>query len=437
MHNMTAVQLLDMLRSGSVSCEELTEMYISRIEMLNGRLNAVRLIDPTAKEQARRLDASGDRQLPLFGLPILVKDNIDVAGLPTTAGSAALEGNIAAKDAPVIANLRRRGAVILGKTNMTEFANYTTQGMPNGFSSLGGQVVNAYSPAMDPSGSSTGSAVAVSAGMCAAAIGTDTLFSVVGCATCNGVAGFKPSHGALSVEGIIPICHTLDSAGPLARSFEDALLIYMGMRDETPEPVSQAEIKGLRIAVNMTGWERVSGEQQGRYLRLFDALRAAGAEVTEVFHTAPACQRAIMRCEFSHDMDEYLAASGAEIKTLRGIAGFFEDNPRHMPYGITLIRDALENASGQMDDAEYIEAMGIREDLRAEMAEAMKDFDACIMTGSSCIFHVCGMPSAALPLCMAEDGTPRGIILYGTDEKRLISAALTIEKHCPGVLPPA
>ena len=128
-----------------------------------------------------------------LGLPILVKDNIDVAGLHTTAGSLALSDSVATRDAPVIANLRRHGALILGKTNMTEFANYTGERMPNGYSSRGGQVRNAYDPTHDPSGSSTGSAVAVSARLCSAALGTDTSFSIVGCATENGVTGHKAS----------------------------------------------------------------------------------------------------------------------------------------------------------------------------------------------------------------------------------------------------
>ena len=433
----TAAGLLKMLREGSVSCEDITREYIKRIEESNPRLNAVRLIDPTATAQAHKLDAEGDRSLPLFGLPVLIKDNIDVKGLPTTAGSVVLKDNIAAEDAPVVASLRRNGAVILGKTNMTEFANYTTDNMPNGFSSLGGQVINAYSPSMDPGGSSTGSGVAVSAGLCAAAVGTDTLFSVVGCATCNGVAGFKPAHGSLSTKGIIPICHTLDSAGPLTRTVEDAVLMYSAMRDTPFENVSPLPAAELHLAVNTTGIENMNPVKLAGCEALYASLRGAGAEVTEVVHPTNRAHRPILRCEFSHDMAEYLKDSNASVKTLHEIAEFYRANPEHMPYGITLIEDALENASGNMDDAEYLESMQLREKLKAEMTEMLSGYDACVMTGFTCIFHFCGFPSMALPLCMADDGTPRGIILYGTDEKRLLSAALTIEKHCPGVLPPA
>lgn len=432
----TAKELLEKLRTGKMTCEQVVKMYIDRINTYQSKLNAVAEIDPAATVQARSLDTCGDRTLPLFGLPILIKDNIDVKGLHTTAGSAALTDNIADNDAPVVANLRKNGAIILGKANMTEFANYTTDNMPNGFSSHGGQVVNAYSPAMDPSGSSTGSAVAVSAGLCAAAIGTDTLFSVVGCATNNGVAGIKPPHGTLSVEGIIPICHTLDSAGPLARNIEDAILVYSGMRDEPLSTIDPLPVNKLRLAVNITGRENVSVEQIARYNTVLDALRNAGAAITEAAHPATRCHRAIMRCEFRHDMDEYLSGSNAARKTLSDIIEFYNANPEHMPYGITLLTDAMENASGNMDDAEYIEAMNTREELRRTMLDILGDCDACLMTGSTCLFHVCGLPSVALPMSMAEDGTPRGMILYGKDEQMLLSAAMTIEKYCPGITEP-
>lgn len=181
---------------GHLTCETITKTYLSRIEAVGGKsgVNAVSEIDAAALDQARALDMNpAARDLPLFGLPVLIKDNIDVKGLHTTAGSVALSEHTAPEDAPVVKRLRESGAIILGKTNMTEFANYFTDDLPNGFSSRGGQVINAYHPKMDPGGSSTGSAVAVSAGLCAFAIGTDTCFSIVGCAAQNGVTGFKPA----------------------------------------------------------------------------------------------------------------------------------------------------------------------------------------------------------------------------------------------------
>lgn len=153
LHHSTARQLRQALGDRRIGAGELVRAYRRRIEKHDGRLNTVAELDPSAPEQARKLDAAGEnRVLPLFGLPVLVKDNIDVKGLHTTTGSLSLADNVAAEDAPVIANLRRNGAVILGKTNMTEFANYTSPDMPNGYSSRGGQVIGAFDPAMDPGG---------------------------------------------------------------------------------------------------------------------------------------------------------------------------------------------------------------------------------------------------------------------------------------------
>ncbi len=438
-HKMTAGQLRREIREGRVGVEELTRHFLARIEKYDGvdGLNTIAELDASAVAQARAMDArpAHEREkLPLFGLPILVKDNVDVAGLHTTAGSLSLADNVAAADAPIVANLRRNGAVILGKTNLTEFANYTTKGMPNGYSSRGGQVKNAYDSAGDPGGSSSGSAVAVSAGFCAAAVGTDTSFSVVGCATHNGVAGLKPPHGALSGRGIVPISHTLDSAGALARDFSDALLLYAGMRDTPLPAVTPADPAELRIAVNTFDRDQVSEAQRARYEALFDALRGAGASFSQGSHAHAAAQGDIMRCEFRHDLEDYLRSSSARRKTLAEIVAHYESDPaRMMKYGITNLRAALDEASGRLDDPPYLNAMSEREIRRARVLEDLRGFDACVMTGPTNVMHFTGLPSVALKLCMGDDRVPRGIILYGADETRLYAAALTIEKHCADV----
>ena len=162
-----------------MSIYEQTKIALAKAEELGGKngLNCIAELDPTAREQAKELDARSEaRASDFWGTPVLIKDNIDVKGLHTTAGSLALEDNIAVEDAPIIRNLRKNGAVILGKTNMTEFANYTTGGMPGGYSSRGGQVIHAVNPSLSPAGSSTGSVVAVAAGIVPAAVGTDTSF---------------------------------------------------------------------------------------------------------------------------------------------------------------------------------------------------------------------------------------------------------------------
>lgn len=429
--------LAEDIRAGRLSAEELTRFYLERIWRYDGAegLNAVIELHPDALQQARELDRSPPSGL-LCGLPILVKDNIDVCGLHTTAGSLALAGRVAEEDAPIIAALRRQGAVILGKTNMTELANYTAPGMPNGYSSRGGQVKSAYGKGRDPSGSSSGSAVAVSAGFCAAAIGTDTSFSVVACAAENGVTGLKPPVGALSGKGILPIAHTLDSAGPLTRDFQDALLLYAGMGGCLPKGLSAAPAEKLHIAVNDHNLQMVSPAQLQRYRSLCERLRAAGTSFSRISQPASSLGRELMRYEFRHDLEQYLAGGSAAPKTLSEMIAFYEADSRHMPYGIGFLQAALDVPSGRLEDAAYLSILSERQRLRAQVISELDGYDACIMTGPTNVMHVAGLPSLALCLSMAPDHTPRGIILYGADERRLYAAALAIERFCEGTAVP-
>lgn len=434
---MSAAQLRAEIQKKKIGVEEATRAYLERIEKYDqsSGLNTVAEINEAAIEQSRKLDSvKTGRDSILFGLPILVKDNMDVRGLHTTAGSLALSDNIPRNNAPVIENVAHRGAVILGKTNMTEFANYTSQGMPNGFSSRGGFVRNAYDRETDPSGSSTGSAVAVSAGFCSMAIGTDTSFSVVGCATVNGVTGFKPPVGALPAKGIVPISTTLDSAGVLSHDLTDALLLYAGMSDKPAEPVSSRSTRQLRIAINTFNQDQVSAGQLIKYEDLFNELRSDGAKIEEIVQPYSPYQRAVMQCEFKRDLERYLAASAAKRKTLKEIIAFYEAEPDiRMPYGISMLRAAEASST---EDAIYQEAIRQRRLMRDQVRRELENYDACIMTGPTNIMHFAGLPSLALRLGMGEDGTPRGIIMYGANERRLLSAALTIEKYCRPVTAP-
>ena len=436
LHEYTAVELRKLLAEGVITAEGLTRYYLRRIETYDQPcgLNSVAFFDPTSIRQAQQLDKRHDKKdLPLFGLPILIKDNIDVAGLPTTAGSCMLTDNIAVKDAPIVANLRKNGAVILGKTNMTEFAHYTSDDMPNGFSSRGGQVHCAYDANHDPSGSSTGSAVAMSAGFCAAAIGTDTCFSIVGCVTEHGVTGFKPGCGSLPGTGIIPIATTIDMAGPITKTVEDAMLVYSGMADKQTT-VQPAHIKGLRLAVNTYGLDDLPQEERDGYQRLLDALQKDGAVVQQVSHPNSPHQRIIHRCEFREDLERYLANKKVRRGTLESIIKGYKADPEvRMPYGINILENAMVHSR---DLPIYAEAMAERQKARAALLEELKDVDACIMTGGTNIMHFTGLPSIALPMCMGEDGVPLGVILYGAEERRLLAAALVIQRYCSGSRPP-
>ena len=371
-----------------------------------------------------------DDSLPLFGIPILVKDNIDVKGFPTTAGSIALSDNIAEDDAPIIKNLRKKGAVILGKTNLTEFANFVDSSMPNGYSSYGGQVVHAINPKADPGGSSSGSGVAVSAGIVPMAVGTDTSFSVIACAMYNGICGIKPPVGVLSAKGIVPIAKTLDSAGAMAADFTNALKLYSAMRDEPLDVIKAAEPKDLKVAINYANYEGLSQEQKDFYTQVSDQLKASGSVVIKVVQEKTPLLMTIMKYEFRPSLEEYLSTSNASLKTLKEIVEYYEDHPdTMMKYGCGLLKSALYETAGGLEAQEYIEAMAVRKATIKDVVKEISDFDAVIMTGPTNIMHFCGLPSVTVAgNTKNEMGINKALIMYGADEKRLYMAALTIEK---------
>ncbi|MBR6628096.1 MAG: hypothetical protein IKL04_09025 [Lachnospiraceae bacterium] len=394
-------------------------------------LNCIAELDPTAMQQAKELDARDQTEISDFwGTPVLIKDNIDVKGLHTTAGSLALDDNIATEDAPVIRNLRKNGAVILGKTNMTEFANYTTNGMPGGYSSRGGQVIHAANPKLSPAGSSSGSAVAVAAGIVSAAVGTDTSFSIIACAQENGICGLKPPVGTLSSEGIIPISKTLDSAGAMAKNFTDTLRLYSAMREDPLPELQATDSTTLKIAVNTANWNMVSPGQNRFRRRATRLLKRNGASISKIRQMPTPFQSVIMKYEFKAHLEEYLCTSSASRKTLKEIIEYYESNPEiMMKYGNTLLKAALEETSGSLQDKEYLAAMEERNKSIIKVREELADYDAVIVCGPTNIMHFCGLPSVTIAGSQTNlFGVRRGLILYGVDEYRLYRAALAIEK---------
>ena len=410
-----------------------TEKALSLAAEIGGKngLNCIAELDPTAADQAGALEKSDDGDLPLRGVPVLVKDNIDVKGLHTTAGSLALEDNLALSDAPVIRNLRRNGAVILGKTNMTEFANYVTQDMPGGYSSRGGQVIHAVNPELDVSGSSSGSAVAVAAGIVPMAVGTDTSHSVTACAMFNGICGLKPPVGTLSAEGIIPIARTLDSAGPMARNLSDTLKLYSAMRDEPLPELKPKEISQLRIAVNLAN-ESVFSADRKRFIHLLlERLKKAGAAIENVIQMPPPELVTIMRWEFRPMLESYLANSTASRKTLAEIVEYYESHPdTMMKYGDSYLRAALDETPGGLQGEPYLKALEIRKETIIRVTAEIGKYDAVLMAGPTSVMHFCGLPSVTVAAPIKTDaGVNQAVILYGTDEYRLYEAALAIEQE--------
>ena len=407
-----------------------TEQALALARSIGGKdkLNCIAELDETALEQAKAQEADKEGK-PLAGIPVLVKDNIDVKGLHTTAGSLALADNIALEDAPVIRNLRRNGAVILGKTNMTEFANFTTEGMPGGYSSRGGQVIHAVNPKLSPTGSSSGSAVAVAAGIVPMAVGTDTSHSVTACAMFNGICGLKPPVGTLSAEGIIPIARTLDSAGAMARNLTDTLKLYSAMREEPLPELKPLKLNGLRLAMNQANREHL--QCQKSFLdSLLKKLKAGGAVIGEVDQGAAPEMVTIMKWEFRPMLEDYLRKSTAERKTLAEIVAYYEANPdTMMKYGDKLLRAALDETPGGLEGKPYLDALEVRRETIAKVTAEIEGYDAVLMTGPTSIMHYCGLPTVTVAAGRKNpNGVNEAVILYGKDEYRLYEAALAIEQ---------
>ncbi|MEO7828124.1 MAG: amidase family protein, partial [Allosphingosinicella sp.] len=233
--------------SSAVSATANTKAALKRIKALNPRINAVIAVDPTAMDQARSLDRIRSARGPLFGMPILIKDNIESRGpLPTTAGSLALAQNVTNRDAPLVALLRQAGAVIVGKTNLSEWANIRSNSSISGWSAVGGQTRNPHALNRNACGSSSGSGSAVAAGMVPAAIGTETDGSITCPAAINGIVGFKPTVGLVSRTYVVPISHSQDTPGPMTRTVRDAALVLSAIAGSDPADPQTREADARR-----------------------------------------------------------------------------------------------------------------------------------------------------------------------------------------------
>lgn len=392
-------ELSRLLGAGEVTSAELTEMFIARIEAHDGAYSSVLTVNPEASDIARRLDADrrdGQEQGALHGIPILVKDNIDTGdAMPTTAGSLALEGARAEKDAGVVARLRDAGAVILGKTNLSEWANFRSTRSSSGWSGLGGQTRNAHDPARTPGGSSSGSGVAAAAGFCAGAIGTETDGSIVSPSSINGIVGFKPTVGLVSRSGIIPISSTQDTAGPMARTVADAARMLAAIAGSCPgggaagdadagrKPYADAldggSLRSARIGVARTycGYhDRVDA----LFENALDALRDAGAEVIDGIVLTPVedirpSERIVMESEFRACLDAYLDARppSTPVRSLADVIAFNNAHPDSAMthFGQEIFLSSAERSG--LDGERYREARRIALSLTRE-----RGIDKCL-----------------------------------------------------------
>ena len=335
-----------MLQNREITARALTQAYLNRISKVDQLTHAVIEINPDALRIAEELDRAEVQSGPLHGIPILLKDNIDTGDrMMTTAGSLALEGPPASEDSGVARRLRVAGAVILGKTNLSEWANIRSSRSTSGWSGRGGLTHNPYALDRNCSGSSSGSGAAAAASLCAAAVGTETDGSIVSPSSINGLVGIKPTVGLLSGKGIIPISHTQDTAGPMARSVRDAAIMLAAMqepREGMPSDylryLEDQGLRGARIGVARQFWGthsdivKIANEAIGVMKRL-------GAEVVDEvkLDTTPMYGEAefdVMMYELKTDLNAYLATrQGLQVKTLSDVIEFNNRNAtREMPY---------------------------------------------------------------------------------------------------------
>jgi amidase len=476
-----------MMADGTITSESMTAAFIGRIGRLDGELRSVLVVNPEAMAQARELDAErrdGRVRGPLHGIPVLLKDNIESADpMATTAGSLALAGNVTGRDAGLVSRLREAGAVILGKTNLSEWANFRSEQSSSGWSGVGGQTRNPYDPTRSPCGSSSGSGVAVAAGFAPVAIGTETNGSVVCPSTSNGLVGIKPTVGLVSRFGVVPISHTQDTAGPMARTVTDAVVTFEAMigvdeRDPATRIAQEAAswsladhlgpdgLKGKRIGVmrSNTGFH---DKVDALFERALADLEAAGATLVEdlEFESPDGLGQAaydVLLYEFKHDLNAYLAGlPGTDRLPATTLEELIAFNDLHADAEMPWFGQEIflkSQAKGTLDEEAYLEALQLTVDSSRSGIDTLlteHDLDALVaptgsaawtidlvngdhfLGGSSSFPARAGYPNITVPMGMVH-GLPVGISFIGTrlSEPTLIEIASAYEAATRRRVPP-
>jgi amidase len=450
------------------------EGRIRSIDRAGPHLNAIIEMNPDAAKIASTLQASADHSQPLFGVPVLIKDNIDTAdAMQTTAGSLALVGAKQPRDAFIVGKLRAAGALILGKTNLSEWANFRSARSTSGWSGRGGQTLNPYALNRNPCGSSSGSGAAIAADLAVVAVGTETDGSIVCPSSANGLVGIKPTVGLVSRSGIIPISASQDTAGPMARSVTDAAVLLTVLAgydpaDPATEPLKSQPppdyrqflkrdgLKGIRIGV-MRQNAGFSDEVDALLARAIETLRAQGATVLDPANIPTqgkfdSEEQTVLLYEFKDGLNRYLAQRGATPRTLAELIAYNRrEQDREMPiFGQELLVSA--QAKGALSTPGYVEA---RE--RAKRLAGIEGIDAALQKdhldvliaptmgpawttdwvngdhfvggGTSSAPAVAGYPHITVPMGIVR-GLPVGLSFVGTawSEPKLIAYAFAFEQ---------
>ncbi|MBB6672144.1 amidase family protein [Cohnella nanjingensis] len=463
------------MEQGTTTSVAIVGGYLARIRKYDPLLRSILELNPDALEIAAALDLErnerGSRGM-LHGIPILLKDNIDTHDrMHTSAGSLALADSIAPEDAFVASRLRAAGAVLIGKANMTEMANYMSSTMWSGYSARGGQTLNPYGPGeLFVGGSSSGSAAAVAANLCAASIGTETSGSIISPASQNNLVGIKPTLGLVSRSGIIPIAHSQDTAGPIARTVTDAAILLgaltgadardpatlahpdRALRDYTPF-LDADGLRQARIGIPRFYYKELDEPRLAILEAAIAALRRQGATVIDP--VALPCEETqwdwhVLRYEFKWGINDYLSrlGSGTAVRTLRDVIAFNEANAdRALKYGQDTMRHAEETTSGTLAEQEYLDSLKRSREMSRERgidhALAEHRLDALLFLGAedgSDLAARAGYPSLTVPGGYTENGVvapggyetrgPQGITFVGAaySEPTLIKLAYGYEQ---------
>jgi len=479
----TVGELQRAITSGALTSAELTAFCLDRIERLNPRLRAVIRVSESATADAAASDtaraASGAPAGPLAGMPVLIKDNIGVRGMPATAGSPALQ-DAENGDAFLVSRLREAGAIVLGKANLSEWANFRSTRSSSGWSALGGQAVNPYGEGRNPSGSSSGSAVAVAAGLVPLAVGSETDGSIISPASACGIVGVKPTLGLVSRTGIVPISPVQDTAGPMTRSVADAAVLLGALAGPDPADAATGQatgqaggqpggytafldaeaLAGARLGV----WRDGSAVAGPATVALLDAavarLRCCGAEVIDPVEFPDADkigepEFAALLHEFKHYLNAYLGAlPGSHPGTLAELIAFNMSNGSTVlsVFGQELFEQA-EATSGDLADEAYLAARGKANRLattaldgalqsgRLDAVVALSGSPAWLtdhvlgdhhVFGTSGPAAVAGYPAITVPAGLVS-GLPVGVSFMGPQwsEPRLLALAYAFEQAGP------
>ncbi len=484
--DVSVMELQSRMARGTLDSRTLVRAYLDRIAAIDDAgptLNAVIELNPDALRDAMALDAErrdGKLRGPLHGIPVLLKDNIDARPMANSAGSLALADHRPADDAFLVARLRAAGAVILGKTNLSEWANFRSSRSSSGWSARGGQTRNPYVLDRSPCGSSSGTGAAIAASLAAVGVGTETDGSILCPSAVNGLVGIKPTVGLVSRDGIIPIAPSQDTAGPMARSVADAAVLLQAMAavDES-DPAGAANpsreaadyiarldpdaLRGARIGVLRKHGVSAQPDVEAAFDRALEALKALGAELVDAeIATAGQWNDAefeVLLYEFKHGLDAYLASSGAPVRSLSELIEYNKaQSDREMPlFGQELFEQA--QAKGPLADGAYRDARDrARRLARAEGIDATlarQRLDALVVptagpawpidpvngdhfTGAGYgVAAVAGTPSITVPMGEAR-GLPLGIAFLGPawSEAKLVGYAYAFEQATRARKPP-